>query len=98
MRIVRSSETYNDFIAIAEYLGKEDPSVALRFWDAYEASLQILGKSPKIGSPRRSRSGEAFRIWFVKGFENILIIYRDSKNEILILRVIHSARDYTRFT
>lgn len=82
---------------IAAWFGADDPAVALRFFDSYEASLETIRKTPKIGSPKRSRNGEPFRIWFVDGFENVLIIYHDGTDEIKILRVIHSARDYLRF-
>lgn len=97
MRIVRSSQTYEDIVEIAAWLGADDLTVALRFYDSYEASLETIRKTPKIGSPKRSGDGEPFRIWFVDGFQKVLIIYHDGVDEIKILRVIHSARDYSRF-
>ncbi|HMS08568.1 MAG TPA: type II toxin-antitoxin system RelE/ParE family toxin [Pyrinomonadaceae bacterium] len=97
MRIVRSSQTYEDIVEIAAWLGAEDEAVALRFFDQYESTLEAISKTPKIGAPRRSLSGINFRLWFVDGFEMVLILYEDQPEEIRILRVIHSARDYNRF-
>jgi plasmid stabilization system protein ParE len=97
MKIVRSSQTYEDLIEIASWLGENDETVALRFFDAYESTLKLISKTPKIGAPRDSLSGNKFRLWFVEGFESVLIIYEDHPAEIRILRLIHSARDYTKF-
>lgn len=97
MRIVRSSQTYKDIVGIAAWLGADDSAVALRFYDHYEASLETIRNTPKIGSPRQSRNGDPFRLWFVDGFEKVLIIYEEDVEEIRILRVIHSALDYSRF-
>jgi len=97
MKIFRSSQTYEDIVEIAAWFGADDPEIALRFYDAYEASLETIRKTPKIGSPRSSRTGEPFRIWFVDGFDNVLIIYEAEDTEVKILRVLHSARDYSRF-
>ena len=96
MRIVRSSQTYEDIVEIGVWLGAEDSDVALRFFDSYEATLEVIKTTPKIGSLRSTGNGEPFRIWFVKGFEKVLIIYQDHADEIKILRVIHSAQDYLR--
>jgi toxin ParE1/3/4 len=98
MRIIRSSQTYEDLVEIATWLAEDDEAVALRFFDAYEARLTALKKTPKIGAPRRTAYGVDFRIWFVEGFEKVLVIYEEYPNEVRILRVIHSAKDYTRFT
>lgn len=92
MRIVRSSKTFDDIVEIATWLGADDPDVALRFYERYESSLEVICKTPLIGSQRRSTNGETFRIWFVSDFTNILIIYSVEVEEIRILRVIHSAK------
>ena len=97
MKIIRSSQTYEDLVEIAAYYGADDATVADRFFDSYELSLQTLKRNPKIGFTRHTKTGEAIRIWMVKNFENVLILYREAPNEIVIMRVIHSARDYNRF-
>ena len=33
------------------------------------------------------------RVWHVKGFENWLIFYRATEEQVDILRVVHGARD-----
>ena len=34
------------------------------------------------------------RLWRVRGFENWLILYRETPEEIEVLRVFHGARDF----
>lgn len=38
----------------------------------------------------------ALRMWFVPGFEKCLIFYVERSEEVLILRIIHSSRDYSK--
>lgn len=97
MKLTRRSQTYDDIVEIATYIGTDAPSVADRFYDAVENTLKTLCTVPKIGSQRLSKDGKEFRIWFVTDFPNILILYKEYPDEIEILRVIHSARDYSRF-
>lgn len=97
MRIVRSSIASEDLIEIASFYGAEDAAVALRFYDAYEMSIQTIANNPRIGVAKHTKVGESFRLSLVKGFDKVLILYKEYPNEIVILRILHSARDYTRF-
>ncbi len=97
MNVTRHSQTYDDIVEIASYLGAENPSVADRFYESVEKTLNALGKTPRLGTPRVSENGEIYRIWFVVGFGNILILYKEVPDGLVILRVIHSAQDYNRF-
>lgn len=97
MNIVRFPQTYEDITEIAAFLGQDDPAVADRFYNSYEQTLKTLARMPKIGSARESKNLGEIRMWFVRDFENVLILYKESSDEIAILRLIHSSRDYTRF-
>lgn len=97
MRINRHSQTYEDIVEIAAYLGREDPAIADRFYDSYEDTLKSLRRTPKLGSTRTSENYGKVRMWYVRDFERILILYKERPDEVVILRVIHSARDYTKF-
>ena len=85
MRIVKLPKALTDLIETAD-----------RFFDPFEDSIEAIRRTPKIGKAR-SYENTQIRMWFVKGFEKCLIFYTKSPDEIVVLRVIHSARDYTRF-
>jgi toxin ParE1/3/4 len=97
MKIVQLPQALVDLIETAEYLAQDDVEVAERFFDAFEKTLKDIRETPKIGSVRRFRNKTDVRMWFVHGFEKSLIFYTENADEIVILRVIHAARDYTRF-
>ena len=95
MKVVRLPQTYIDLVEIAVYLGQDDPAVADRFYDSYERTLEAIKATPKIGSIRDTRYHGRTRMWFVKNFEKVIVFYTESADEIVILRLLHAARDYT---
>ena len=97
MRIVKLPQALVDLVETAEYLAQDDVEVADRFFDAFEATLQDIRRTPRIGTIRKFRNRIDVRMWFIRGFEKSLIFYTENAEEIVILRVIHAARDYTRF-
>ncbi len=97
MKIVKLPQALIDLVETADYLAEDDPEVADRFFDAVEATLENIRGQPKIGSTRQFRGQTDIRMWFVRGFEKSLIFYTEDADEIVILRIIHSARDYTKF-
>lgn len=97
MRLVRKPKAWQDIVEIGEYLTEADPAVAHRFLDAIEYASEILLGSPRIGSIRISDEYGVVRMWPVGGFENYLIFYKEIGDELTIVRILHSARDYTRF-
>lgn len=97
MKIVKLPQALVDLVETADYLAGGAPEVADRFFDAFEATLDDIVKTPKIGSIRKFRNEVDIRMWFVRGFEKSLVFYTENTDEIVILRIIHAARDYTRF-
>lgn len=97
MNLVRLPQAMADLVETADYIAADDPEVADRFFDAFEITLEEIRNSPKIGSVRRFKDKIDVRMWFVRGFEKSLIFYTENADEIVILRIIHTARDYNRF-
>lgn len=97
MKIVKLPQAITDLVETAEYIAENDPDIADRFFDAFEATVQDICRTPKIGPAKRYRDTKDIRMWFIAGFEKSLIFYTENTDEIVILRVIHSERDYTRF-
>ena len=97
MKIVKLPQAFIDLVETADYLAEEDISVSDRFFDAFELTLEDLRRSPKIGIVRKFKNHIDIRMWFVRDFKKSLIFYTENTEEIVILRIIHSARDYKRF-
>ncbi|WP_197456104.1 type II toxin-antitoxin system RelE/ParE family toxin [Stieleria neptunia] len=79
----------------AEFIAKDSLVAALRLLDAAEVTYDFLAETPLAGSVCQFTSVQAIdlRIWRINGFPNQLILYRVSDSEILIVRVLHAARD-----
>jgi len=95
MRISKSSQALIDLVE-GTYIAEDNPEAADRFFDAFEESVEVIRKTPKIGTIRKFRGHTEIRMWFVRGFEKSLIFYTENSEEIVILRVIHASRDYNR--
>lgn len=96
MRVVKFPQALVDLVETADYIAEDDPEIADRFFDAFEASIETLRRTPKIGTIRRFEGRDEIRMWFVRDFEKCLIFYTENREEIAILRIIHSSRDYHR--
>jgi len=97
MRLVRKPQAWRDIVEIGEYLGEADLTAADRFLDALERTAQTLLRSPRIGNLRISEQFGVIRLHPITGFENYLIFYKETADELTLIRIIHTARDYTRF-
>lgn len=96
MKVIKRSLAVKDIIETADYIARDDLEVAYRFLDAVEATIEKLKVTPKIGTLQTSKGQGNLRMWFVDGFPKSLIFYIATKDEIEIVKVIHSARDYYR--
>lgn len=68
---------------------------AERFLQALTVSYRLLVAMPRMAQRYgfRSQSLSTLRRWPVSGFENWLILYRPRRRGIVLLRVLHGARD-----
>lgn len=96
MKVYRTPRPLLDIVEIADYLAENDIEIADRFFSAVDDTVERIRKSPKVGSVRQSKRNGLIRMWFIKDFENVLIFYQEDRSEIMITRLIHSSRDYTR--
>jgi toxin ParE1/3/4 len=89
------SAAENDVVEHARYLQEKSPSAAIRFLDAFDAAVGLIGRSPGIGGSCRFRNRlfDGIRVWPIAGFKTYLVFYRILPDEIEIVRVIHGARD-----
>ena len=76
------------------YLAEAGDPVALGFSDALEAAISFIQSSPAAGSPRLRRTfgRKGIRVWPVRRYP-YLVIYDQGPKQVLILRILHAARD-----
>ncbi|CAN5373643.1 hypothetical protein BH20ACI2_BH20ACI2_13730 [soil metagenome] len=96
MKIYRSAAAILDIIENAEYIAQDDLDAAIHFVDAVDRSISLIAESPGIGAIRKVGNAPEMRMWAVKGFPSSLLFYRATSTEIIVLRVIHSARDFNQ--
>ncbi len=94
-RVALRQAAREDLIESYLSIGLDSPDAAERFLQAAEESCDALADMPEIGHRWESEHHrlQDVRVWHVKGFENWLIFYRLTENDVDILRVIHGARD-----
>ena len=93
-RIIKSDAARADLLSHFRYIGRHNLGAARRFLAASKSAMELLASMPRIGSiwesPYPSLSG--IRVWPIRKFRNYLIFYRPITRGILVLRVLHGAR------
>jgi plasmid stabilization system protein ParE len=94
-----SKRARRDLEKIRDHIAADNVEAAARVWEAFldtadlladnfEAGIRIINAPPRHADVR----------WFViPRFRNYLIFYRRHSDTILVLRVLHATRDWTRF-
>ncbi len=80
-----------DMIAIAEYIAKDKRSAAAKMLKLFYSSFDKLSTYPKIGFSRQDFDYKDVKFFVVK--KHYLIVYKTTKNEIHILRVLSAYQD-----
>ena len=93
--IERRPRVLTDIVEHAEYIGERSLDAGLRFPDAVEATLAFLERHPGVGAPRRMRRRPlgGLRSWPVRGFERHLVFYKRTRGGIVVVRILHAARN-----
>ena len=88
----KANEDLDDYFA---YIAENNPSAALRFFDAARQTFAKLATMPGLGSPYLVQNPrlQGLRKLAIGDFENYLIFYQSSQERVDILRIIHGARD-----
>lgn len=77
------------------YATQASPELGHRFLLAAHETFSLLASQPHMGwQSRLKHPGLAsLRVFRVKGFEKILILYRALSDVVEVLRVVHGSRD-----
>ena len=92
MTYLFSRQAVADIDAIQKRIADHDPAAALRVVDAIEATSQTLSRTPRIGRVVASRF-EGLRVLSVRGSPRYLLFHQVVDDDVLVVRVLHSARD-----
>lgn len=94
-RIFISKRAELDIEDIAVYLALDNPKAEAMFREALTDTFQLLSIMPNIGSSRDFHESRfsGLRMFPIKKFEKYLIFYQSTDEELLVVRVLHGARD-----
>ena len=87
-RIVRTAKAEQDLIEIWLHIAQDNPVAADALLDEIGSACELLADNPGIG-PARFDLAPQFRYYIVRKF---LILYRETKKGVEIVRVVHGAR------
>lgn len=97
LRVVMSNAARADLVEHYVYLTEvASEGVAERLWQRLEDSFTLLAGQPHIGLsvPTTSPELQGVRKWSVADFDRFLIFYLPRPGDILVVRVLHSSRDW----
>jgi len=91
-----SPDAQQDVNECIEYFESRDDSVADRFREAVQETVEMLRGNPELGERFRRDLTGTIRRRGILHFTNYLIFYRRENSVLQVLRIIHGARDYER--
>ncbi len=97
-RIIRSDLALGDLDEHSEYIRQRNPRAALRFLSAAEAAFRQHASMPTIGE-RFETDNTAYqdlRCPPISGFPSHIVYFKPLADGVVIIRVIHGARDLDR--
>ena len=89
-----------DLDQIEDYISVRDPAAAARVRAAIVRQSLQLGNAPEKGMALKGPRDEAetgVRLWPVLRYRGYLVLYKAEPKQIRVLRILHAARDWTRF-
>jgi len=93
-RVVLRLEVAADLLDIHTYIAVDKPSSADRFVAAVRDAFALLARFPGIGSPKHLPGRwRDVRSYATPGFPSYLIFCRPTREAIVVVGVIHAARD-----
>ncbi|MEW4564096.1 type II toxin-antitoxin system RelE/ParE family toxin [Bremerella sp. JC770] len=93
MRAERSDQFLADVESYAYYLFESSPESSFRFVDAVEQTVRVIETMPLGGSAMPSSRHLLLRARGVIGFRQMLVLYEPREETLLLVRLIHGARD-----
>jgi toxin ParE1/3/4 len=97
-RIIKSDLALNDLEEQAESIRLRSPKAALRFLDAAEALFRQLASMPGIGERFETDNPlfQDLRCFPIPKFPSQIVYYKPLRDGIVVIPVLHGARDAER--
>lgn len=94
-----SPKAQQDLEEIFAYIAGDNPDSAERVRQAILNTADLLAEHPELGRRIRAAAPRHAQIrWsIVPKFRNYLVFYQPYRKTIVVVRVLHAARDWTRF-
>jgi toxin ParE1/3/4 len=95
LEVIYLRKAQEDIDDITYYIAQDNLAAAVAFFAAVESTCALLSTMPDMGSTRDYHNPRFsnLRMFPVKKFEKYLIFYESSDEELLVVRVLHGARD-----
>jgi len=93
-RILRTPEAIADLDGIWGYIGRDNPAAADRMLDELNERFVLLSKNPEIGELQPLLADGTYRRFTHR---NYVIYYRPLEDGIVLVRVLHGARNHEKF-
>jgi toxin ParE1/3/4 len=95
LRVSLTPQADRDIDEQFAHIAEDNVDAAVRFYEAVFETFDVLAAQPHLGSVYRFRKKglPELRRWFVRGFDSHLIFYRATDRAVIIVRVLHAARD-----
>ncbi len=90
-RISRRADT--DIERICERISEDYPDAADRLDEQLHQAIHLLAKFPGMGHTRADVTDKRYLFWAVAKH---VIAYRVEQKELVVVRVLHGARDFRR--
>jgi len=90
-RIARRANA--DIESICDRVASGDPMAAERLDERLHHAIQMLAKFPRMGHTRADVQDKRYLFWVVGKH---VIAYRVEGRELIVVRVLHGARDFRR--
>jgi len=90
-RISRCADA--DIECICDYIAADNPAAAERLDQRIHTTIQTLAEFPDMGHHRPDVQDRRYYFWAVG---NYVIAYRIENNALVVVRVLHGARNFRR--
>lgn len=88
-----SPQANADLEAICNYVAQDNPGAADSLDERIHKAIRLLAQFPGMGHARPDVQDTRYLFWTVGNF---IIAYRIQDKELLVVRVIHGARDFRK--
>lgn len=92
-RVEYSAEARNDIEGIVATIESQNPTAAWRFLDSVEGTVEVLRTHPRAGGAYAHPRHPNLRAITIAGFRRYVLFYDEIPERVLLVRLLHGARD-----